>query len=701
MTETLAQLATAAKKNNRYFGDGEYAYLRQMETRITSIPQRVGLLVKLGHSCMNLGQEQEAINSYAQAFRLLTNNEKSFPADQLNKMKYTASFWLGMAYLRLAETQNCCQRNTPDSCIVPIQGQGIHEKKESSQQAINWFQYTLKTAPQDSADYLRAKWLMNLAYMTIGQYPGQVPREHLIPPEFFRSQQKSFPQFKNISKKLGIDTFSCAGGAIADDFDNDGDLDIVTSDYDPSGQLRMFRNDGPKGFTDVTSAANLDGITGGLNLNQADFNNDGFVDIFVMRGGWFGEAGQHPNSLLRNNGDGTFDDVTYMAGLGDRDRPSQTSSWADYDLDGDLDLLIGNEPCGKLFSPCQLYRNNGDETFTYVSEKAGVEVEAFTKAVVWGDFNNDRWPDFYISNFDGPNYLFKNNGDGTFTDVAQKWGVSLPKVSFPCWFWDYDNDGKLDLFVSSYASKLADYAEFAATGKFSSSTARVYRNLGDRFGDQAKSLGVASPNSPMGSNFGDINNDGFLDFYLGTGWPQFEQLMPNLMFVNQGGKKFANVTMASRVGHLQKGHGVVFADLDHDGDLDLLMEMGGAFPGDRFYNALFENPGFSNNFLAIQLQGVKSSRSAIGARIRVDFEENGKSRSVHRRVNSGGTFGANPLRQHIGIGKATRVKKIEIFWPKTNKTQVLENLDANQLIQVKEGSQDYKSLKYEKIEWKK
>lgn len=270
----------------------------------------------------------------------------------------------------------------------------------------------------------------------------------------------------------------------------------------------------------MTTSANLIGITGGLNLNQADFNNDGFLDVFVMRGGWFGAAGLHPNSLLNNNGDRTFKDIAFDAGLADKNRPTQTSSWADFDLDGDLDLLIGNEPCGKP-SACQLFRNNGNETFTDVAAEAGVAMEAFTKAVIWGDFNNDRWPDFYMSNFNGANYLFQNNGDGKkFKNVTKDMGVEMPKASFPTWFWDYDNDGKLDLFVGSYSGTVVDYAQFAINGEFKSEPPRLYKNLGDRFENRAIEAGVSMPNSPMGSNFGDVNNDGYLDFYLGTGWPE-------------------------------------------------------------------------------------------------------------------------------------------------------------------------------------
>lgn len=189
---------------------------------------------------------------------------------------------------------------------------------------------------------------------------------------------------------------------------------------------------------------------GGLNSNQADYNNDGHTDIFVMRGAWLGEDGRHPNSLIRNNGDGTFTDVTLAAGLAKKNYPTQTSSWADYNNDGLLDLYVGNESTRQMFAPAQLFHNNGDGTFSDVATKAGVSNDHIAKAVIWGDYDNDNDPDLYISNLGAPNRLYCNNGDGTFTDVAPVLGVDRPSWSFPAWFWDYNNDGALDIFVASY-----------------------------------------------------------------------------------------------------------------------------------------------------------------------------------------------------------------------------------------------------------
>jgi hypothetical protein len=193
----------------------------------------------------------------------------------------------------------------------------------------------------------------------------------------------------------------------------------------------------------------------------------------------------------------------------------------------------------------------------------------------------------------------------------------------------------------------------------------------------------------MGSNFGDLNNDGWLDMYLGTGSPDYKMIIPNKLYVNQEGIRFADVSEAAGMAHLQKGHGVAFADFDADGDQDVLMQMGGAYPVDKYLDGLFENPGFGNNFISIELVGVESNRFGVGSRIRVDVEDDGKMRSIYRWVNSGGSFGCNSLRQQIGIGKAVRVKRLEVFWPKSNHTQTFENLPTNRIIRVTEGAQEF------------
>jgi len=204
-------------------------------------------------------------------------------------------------------------------------------------------------------------------------------------------------------------------------------------------------------------------------------------------------------------------------------------------------------------------------------------------------------------------------------------------------------------------------------------------------------MGTAHITLPMGSNFGDLNNDGYPDYYLGTGYPASEALMPNRMFLNESGKSFREVTAPGGFGHLQKGHGVAFADLDQDGDQDIFIERGGALAGDGFKNALFENPGFGNHWIKISLVGVQSNRFGVGARICAEVAEAGKVRKIYKWVNSGGSFGANPLRQELGLGKAASIKQLEIYWPTSGKTQLFEDVPADQWIEITEGKKPYRT----------
>jgi hypothetical protein len=562
----------------------------------------------------------------------------------------------------------------------------VHTNQDGSRQAIRYFTELLEDT---GGEHLRARWLLNIAHMTIGGYPGDVPEAYLIPPEAFESDEP-FPRFPNIASRLGLDTFNHFGGAVVDDFDGDGYLDIITTTWDPRGPMHFFRSRGDGTFEDRTEAAGLEGFYGGLNIVQADYDNDGDIDLYILRGAWLLTAGLHPNSLLRNDGDGTFTDLTYDAGLGKTHFPTQTAAWGDYDNDGHVDLYVGNEHYaqGGVVASSNLFRNNGDGTFTDVAREVNAINLRYAKGVVWGDYDDDGFQDLYISNMEQPNRLYRNNGDGSFTDVAEALGVTEPVSSFPVWFWDFDNDGVLDLYVPSYLGSPPALEGLAASYLGLPTPVephRLYRGDGrGGFEDVAQDRDLGRVAYPMAANFGDLDNDGWLDFYLGTGYPDYEALMPNVMYRNVGGRRFADVTSAGGFGHLQKGHGIAFADLDNDGDQDVFEQMGGAYPGDRFRDALYENPGFDNHWLAIELVGRRSNRSAIGARIRVDIVENGARRSIYKHVNSGGSFGSNPLRQTIGLGKAQRIERLEVRWPATGHTQSFDDVAADRFVRIVE-----------------
>ncbi len=228
-------------------------------------------------------------------------------------------------------------------------------------------------------------------------------------------------------------------------------------------------------------------------------------------------------------------------------------------------------------------------------------------------------------------------------------------------------------------------------------TGRLYHNVGGkRFEDVTRLVGLDLPMPVMGSNFGDFDNDGYLDFYVGTGEPALSALIPNRMFRNVGGRRFADITYGSRTGHLQKGHSVCCGDWDRDGSVDIFQQMGGATPGDRFHNVLYQNPGQGNRWLTVKLVGKKTNQAAIGARIKaVTAAEN--PQVVYRHVNSGSSYGANPLQQTLGLGKAGRVATLEVFWPTSGTTQVFRDVDVNQAIEVTEFATTFRNLHWKPV----
>ena len=690
MHAVLKEILATTDETNPYMGKGRAQQLREeLETLdIKTEPGRtLKTLVQLGKEEVGLGDLESGITHLKKAFEYLSVLNVPVSIRQ----EINAS--LGNAYIRLAETENCCASYSPESCIVPLQGAAIHTKTEGSINAIKHYHLAMKEDGGDLPLKLKCAWLTNIAYMTLNKYPQGVPSGIRVPPKAFTTSIP-FPRFPNISAELGLDHDSLAGGAVMDDFDGDNDLDLITSCWDPSQSMRYYENTGNGVFRERSEAAGLTDLLGGLNLVQADYDNDGDIDLYVLRGAWLAENGQHPNSLLQNQGNGVFRDVTFAAGLGDFRFPSQSAAWADYDNDGDLDLYVGNETTASFSVASQLLQNRGDGTFTDVAVEAGVTNNAFAKGVVWGDIDADRLPDLIVSNLGGANRLYKNLGNGRFEDIAPTAGVEAPSLSFPCWTWDFDNDGLLDIYISPYSGKSGDFMQYYM-GKLSDNVELPGHYRGDGkggFANVAEPHGLAQPMIPMGANIGDLNNDGYLDFYLGTGEPNVSVILPNMMFLNQDGERFVDVTMAGGFGHLQKGHAIVFADYDEDGDQDVFEQLGGAQLVDTYRDALFANPGFGGHWLKVRLVGKTSNRSAIGARIHARFTDNGNTRNVYRFIGSGASFGANPLREHIGLGKAEMVTRLEIYWPTSDSRQVFENVPINQSIEIIEAEKSYTEI---------
>jgi hypothetical protein len=648
--------------------------------------ERIAVLVDLADMRNTTGDPGGALEVLERAKAFL--GEGKATREQARAIRYLEL----TSYLRLGEIRNCIASHNKDCCLFPLKDGGLHRRREAFEMVERLLLEDLKDNPQS----LAFRWLLTIVSMALGKYPDGCDPGLVIDARVLESGQP-FPRFSECATELGVDVDDIAGGAILDDFTNDGALDIMLSSWAREGQLRYFVNRGDGRFVERTDEAGLRGITGGLNMVQTDYDNDGLLDAYVVRGAWLGEGGKAPDSLLRNNGDGTFSDRTESSGLLTFS-PALSAAWADFNNDGWLDLFVGQETSSRTAFPAELYLNRGNGTFVECAKPSGVAVEGFTRGVVAGDYDNDGWTDIYVSRLGQPNLLFRNQGRAAgpgggwlFEEVGRRAGVTEPLLSFPCWFWDHDNDGWLDLLVCGYTldfspATLDELVKDMVGQPSRVEKARLYRNNRDgTFRNVTAEAGLDRVIYAMGANFGDLDNDGFLDFYAGTGDPNLTTLIPNRMFRNDEGRRFIDVTTAGGFGHLQKGHGVAFGDIDNDGAQDVLINMGGAAKGDNFRDAIFRNPGFPNKWLKLSLAGTKSNRAAIGTRVKVVVDGKGGERAIHRAVGSGGSFGASTFRVEVGLGDCDRIKEVEVRWPASGKVERFTEVEANAAYTCREG----------------
>jgi enediyne biosynthesis protein E4 len=530
------------------------------------------------------------------------------------------------------------------------------------------------------------------------------------------SQTPSIPQFTNIAAQVGID-FTHVNGASADrhlyeimsggglflDYDHDGWQDILLVDggslIDPAvnmrGRHRLFRNRGNGSFEDVTASSGIVHREYGMGACAADYDNDGWTDVYLTAVG--------PNALYHNNGGKGFTDVTRTAGVAGGDIFSASCAFVDIDRDGDLDLFVVNYVdarvgnnifCGDTsrkfriychpltFMPHHnvLYRNNGNGTFTDISKEAGIlDHRGNGLGVVAGDYDDDGWPDVFVANDSTPNFLFHNEQGRGFKDVALVSGVSVasdgnPRAGMGTDFGDYDNDGDLDLFVTNHELE-------AHT---------LFRNLGKAlFEDATFPSGVGSATLPyvgFGAVFFDADNDADLDLGIVNGHvmnspshvrPGATEAQRKLLLRNTGGR-FTDVGRQSGPGFAvdKVGRAMAAADIDNDGDLDLLVvNNGGAV------DLLRNEGGNGNNAIVIRLIGTTSNRDAIGARVKVIAG----GVTQMREVKAGSSYlSQNDLRVHVGLGKATRIDRLEVRWP-NGQSETITGAMVNQIATIVEG----------------
>ena len=680
------------------FNQERAAYLKDILDRETDFGKKLNAAMDYSLELLKLGEPKKAMDLLASIANILKQN--NIPLDSTGEHNFYRM--MAISAMRLGETENCINSHNHESCFVPIGGGGVHELTMGSEIAIQQFEILLKKFPND----LESRYLLNLAYMTLDRYPKDVPKEFLIDPSWFKSKI-DFPRFNEIASEIGLNRKNTAGGVIIDDFTNDGWADIVMTAWKPDLELTFYKNNGDGTFSDKTEEYNLKGQVSVLNLTHADFNNDGWLDLLLMRGAWWQRHGDIPRTLLMNTGKGTFVDVTLKAGF-TKVGPTQAATWSDFNLDGWIDVCIANESLQQYDRGVDLYMNQKDGTFKRLSDEYGLTMNEYFKGVTSTYADDDKYPDLYFSTIGTPNSLYINQtgkGQNVFTKTTQV-DVSAPRKSFPCWSFDFDNNGYEDIFVSAFNNEATP-----AEGWMKSHTGdadpdmlpKLYKQTAPmQYEEVGMQMGLTEIAFTMGCNYGDINVDGYLDFYLATGNPLYQALVPNKMYLNIEGKRFEDVSYAGGFANIQKGHGVSFADLDHDGDEDIYVVIGGAFDGDIYFNCLFENPNHeNNNWLVLKLEGTTANKAAIGARVAISIQENGQERMLYRTVNAGASFGNNTLALELGLRKATAVNWVKVQWPcKDCPDQQFTGMEINKAYKIVEGENKVKEMEYRAVKLK-
>ncbi len=562
-------------------------------------------------------------------------------------------------------------------------------KQERYAEAIELLEESLAGASKNFRQELTNLWLLHLAHEGSGTPLDKRKATFQFRKDLALPGDPTPLLFEDVAAKYGIDKYDGLGPSAWGDYDRDGDYDLFVTGGDSYGAL--YRNDGET-FTDVSREANLFHVQSGFSATWSDYDNNGWIDLHVGRDGWNGPI---TNSFFVNNGDRTFTETTDTAGLGN---PGSTfvCQWSDYDNDGDVDLYIANGITGGGDTNT-LYRNNFDGTFTDVTAEAGLQEARGIKTIgnCWGDYNDDGWPDLFVSGYETANRLYRNNGNGTFTNLAAEAGLlddELLTTGYTCFFFDYDNDLDLDILRPSLAPwnhvllGLSDrYDDLPAEKKkeMLRHCTRLYRNNGDgTYTNVSVEAGFIHPNGAMGTGVADLDNDGYLDIYFGTGSPAIERMEPDRLYRNNGDGTFTDLTFAAGVPNVGKGHGDTFVDIDLDGDLEIYAPEGGFVHGDPFPNAFYLNLQESgNHWIHIDIEGTKSNRDGLDTKIFVTVG----GRTLFREKHNGEGFGcSNSPPVEFGLGKATKIDKIEIRWPGSD-PEIFTDIPVDRRIFIREG----------------
>ncbi len=602
---------------------------------------------------------------------------------------HLAHFRLGQIYIKTGQYLQAVEELAVAREKPALRAEALRESAIANFRAGRFAQAAADADESMSVDSsnLNTRWWLWLASSKLGGYPPDVPEDHRM--EVKAGFHKPTVEFEDVAAKIGLDKTSGGRGTAIFDLDGDGCLDVIISSA--HGGISVYRNNGDGTFSDVSVGSGLDACVNSFAVAAGDYNNDGLDDLYVTRLGFY----SGDSVLYRNNGDGTFTDVTRESGIGCWG-PSFSAQWVDYDCDGNLDLFVANN-LGGLFerkNPNRLFHNNGDGTFTEVSEKAGLHTLSPTIGSAWGDYDNDGYPDLFLSVGVGRSQLYRNNRDGTFTDVSAEAGIDSPCFGSVSYWIDYDNDGWLDL-VQNVWSPGEDTIRTMMNGEGppEGHPLRIYRNNRDgTFTRRDRELGLTECFGTMSGNAGDFNNDGHIDFLLGNGDPHMDRTEPQIILEDDGTGHYRNVSFAAGLPFTGKGHGANIADLAGDGRMCLILASGGAYPADLLTVSVYRPKKLPGNYLNVRLVGTRSNRNAVGARLKLEAG----GRTQHRLVSGGSGFGCLPYEQHFGLGRLTKVDALEISWPSGLK-QRITSLPFNDTICVTEGKSGWIPV-YQKAE---
>jgi ASPIC and UnbV/FG-GAP-like repeat len=566
--------------------------------------------------------------------------------------------------------------------VVPYAIATIYLRMERYEEGIPYAHQACEDSPED----IRYRWMLRALTLHSGQPEKTIPQSFRlnVPP----AAPATF-QFGDVTTNSGTGRLALGRGAAWGDFDNDGSDDILVGAE--RAPFRLLRNCKDGTFEDVARNMGLvdpEGL-GCYAAQFVDYDNDGFQDIFLTSNGWGGGGRLF---LFHNDRGKRFRDVTNAAGLAD---PVNAfgSSWADYDNDGLVDLAVA----AGIVDPAagdriRLYHNEGNGKFREVGEQAGLTQKARWISICWGDYDGDGRQDLLATSYDSGPFLFRNLGHGRFEDVSQRAGTRNSQHAYTCEFLDFDNDGKLDIFVSTYPE--GDYKTMVAS-KIShgvgdhSQHQLLFRNNGDgTFRNVTEEAGITGWYGAMSSQTGDLDNDGFDEILLGTGNPALDWCEPKVILHNNGKGQFADVAESSRLVHFGMLHGMALSDYDDTGNLSLFGSFGGFYWGSRETSRLYRNLGSGNMSLEIHLVGTRSNRDAIGAKIAALAGQ----RTIYKWVTGGSGFGSGNSRcVHLGLGQEKQVKHLQIEWP-SGQRQSFQFIEAGQRIEVTEGQNHWRTL---------